>query len=98
MNKLIDHPAKIVSWITLISILSIVAYTVIDTSKAVAQNTNNIKGITEYVAEQRIANKLMQDMQQTIYQPPRKEEPYCEWENDEKWCWDEKYKEWWRAL
>lgn len=89
MNKLFDHPAKIVSWITLISMLSIAAYTVIDTSKAVAENTTNIKGITEYVAEQRIANKLMQDMQYQPYNNQRQQPP--EYPPPPQGCWDQGY-------
>ena len=92
MNRLIDHPAKIVSWVTLISMLAIAAYTVIDTSKVVAENSTNIKGITEYIAEQRIANKLMQEMQQQPYRNQRQQPP--PYEPPPRDCWDDYYQEW----
>jgi len=97
MNKLFDHPGKIVSWLTLFGILSFAAYTVIDTSKDVEANTKNIYNVQAWINEKRIENKLLKKINERDNLPQRKE-PYCEWENDVEWCWDEKYKEWWRAL
>ncbi len=77
----------------LISMLSIGAYTVIDTSKTVEANEGSIYDIQEYISEQRMANKLMQEIQQqyqyqnqrqqsqTIYNPPPYEPP-------PRRCWD----------
>lgn len=68
-------------------------------------NAEDIYDIQSWVNEQRIANKIMQEMQQQQYSQPQQRtiynpqtEPYCEWEGEIKWCWDEKNREWWRAL
>jgi len=80
----------------------------IEAPEHIKANAQNIYDIQAYINEQRIANKLMQEIQQQRYyepqQPRRKQipdytEPYCEVEdNGEVWCWDEYYQKWWKSL
>jgi len=73
MNKLFDHPAKIFSWVSLIILLSGVAYTAIDTSKKAEANDRRIYKVEEYISEQqsytKALNKMMEQNQQRIYEP-----------------------------
>ena len=64
--------------------------------EAVEQDVVDLKQIIEYYYQN---DQRQIPQKQNIYQPPKQPEDYCEWNDyNEKWCYDEKYEEWWRLL
>jgi len=90
MNKFFDHPAKIASWVTIISMFSIFSYTAIDTRNTAAENKTEIKVMGDILKEQQIMNKYYyrQEQQQTYYpqKPAYPNQPT--YQEPPKRCWD----------
>jgi len=90
-------PKGITSIILMVGALAgaiVVTATYITLPKDVEAMQEDIVDLKQIIQSQQTINDFYYQREQV----PQDKSPYCEWENDEKWCWDDYYQEWWRAI
>ncbi len=101
VTELMDSPGKLISYGIIITSLCGGIYFVMSFPPRVAQAEQDIvdlKQIIQYYGIKDGYNPEQIQKQPPYLNPPPRQprEPYCEWEDEIEWCWDDSNKEWWR--